>query len=302
MSDQTKSGKVRIDGALVTALIAAQFPQWADLTVRPIAQGGWDNRTFHLGERMIVRLPSASYYADQVAKEQQWLPILAPRLPLPIPVPLAMGAPSDDYPWPWSVYGWLEGQTASAGPITDHSQFAAALAKFLNALQRIDTTGGPPAGRHNFYRGGPLSTYDAETRQAIEVLGDRIDGEAATQVWAAALAATWTGPPVWVHGDVSAGNLLVRDGQLSAVIDFGCCCIGDPACDLAIAWTCLEGDSREAFRASLPLGPATWARGRGWTLWKALIVYAALPGANPLDAEKSQQIIDDLIAEHRRTP
>lgn len=300
MAAETTADKTRIDEALVTALIAAQFPQWADLRVRPVYRGGWDNRTFHLGETMIVRLPSASYYADQVAKEQQWLPRLAPHLPLPIPVPLAMGAPGEGYRWPWSVYAWLEGQTATAGPIADRSQFAADLAKFLTALQRIDTTGGPPAGRHNFYRGGPLLTYDAETRQAIELLGDRIDGEAATQVWDAALAATWTGPPVWVHGDVSPGNLLVQDGQLSAVIDFGCCSIGDPACDLAIAWNSLEGESREAFRAGLPLDPATWARGRGWTLWKAVIVYAALPGVKPLDAEKSQQIIDDLIAEHRR--
>lgn len=300
MSAENRPDKVRINETLVTALIAAQFPQWADLPVRPVAQGGWDNRTFHLGETMIVRLPSASYYAGQVAKEQQWLPRLAPHLPLPIPVPLAMGAPGEGYPWPWSVYAWLEGQTAAAGPIADRSQFAAALARFLTALQRVDTTGAPPPGRHNFYRGGSLSTYDAETRQAIEVLGDRIDGEAATLVWDAALAAAWTGQPVWVHGDVSPGNLLVQDGQLSAVIDFGCCSIGDPACDLAIAWNSLEGDSREAFRAGLPLDPATWARGRGWTLWKALIVYAALSGANPLDAEKSQQIIDDLIAEHRR--
>lgn len=300
MPAETKADKVRIDKGLVTALIAAQFPQWAHLPVEPVAQGGWDNRTFHLGDAMIVRLPSASYYADQVAKEQMWLPRLAPHLPLTIPVPLAMGAPGEGYPWPWSVYAWLEGETAAAGPIADRSQFAAALAQFLTALQRIDTTGGPPAGRHNFYRGGPLSTYDAETRQAIELLGDRIDGEAATQVWDAALAATWAGPPVWVHGDVSPGNLLVQQGQLSSVIDFGCCSIGDPACDLAIAWNSLEGESREAFRAGLPLDPATWARGRGWTLWKALIVFAALPGANPLDAEKSQQIIDDLIAEHRR--
>jgi aminoglycoside phosphotransferase (APT) family kinase protein len=117
-------------------------------------------------------------------------------------------------------------------------------------------------------------------------------------VWDTALAADWRGPPVWVHGDVTAGNLLVQGGRLSAVIDFGCCGVGDPACDLAVAWTYLEGEAREAFRAALPLDAETWARARGWTLWKALIVWAALPGANPLDAEKSARVVRDLLAEH----
>lgn len=301
MSGRTpQADKLKIDTALVGRLIAGQFPQWAHLPIQPVRPGGWDNRTFHLGDAMTVRLPSAAHYAKQVEKEQQWLPRLAPHLPLPIPTPLAMGAPAEGYPWSWSIYRWLNGGPASVVPIADRRLFATDLARFLTALQRIDAAGGPPAGRHNFYRGGPLATYDAETKQAIDALGDKIDGQAASQVWEAALAATWNGPPVWVHGDVAAGNLLVEDGRLSAVIDFGSSSIGDPACDLAIAWTFLEGDSREAFRGALPLDAATWARGRGWTLWKALIVSAALPGANPQDAGQSCRIIDDLIAEHRR--
>jgi len=289
---------VEIDAALAGRLVAAQFPQWAGLPIRPVAKGGWDNRTFHLGEHMAVRLPSHARYAAQVEKEQRWLPRLARDLPLPIPVALARGEPAEDYPWPWSVYGWLDGETASAGRIGDMPRIAADLAGFLAALQRIDATDGPIAGPHSFWRGGPLSTYDAETRTAIAALGDRIDARAVTAVWDAALAAAWDGLPVWVHGDVAAGNLLVRDGRLSAIIDFGCSCVGDPACDLAIAWTFFEGAAREAFRAALPLDPGTWARGRGWTLWKALIVYAELPGANPLDAKASARIIDDLVAEH----
>jgi aminoglycoside phosphotransferase (APT) family kinase protein len=291
---------VEIDAALAGRLVAAQFPQWAGLPIRPVAHGGWDNRTFHLGERMIVRLPSAGRYAAQVEKEHRWLPVLARGLPLPIPVPLARGEPAEDYPWPWSVYGWLDGETASAGRIDDKIRFATDLAVFLAALQRIDAVGGPTAGPHSFWRGGPLSTYDAETRAAIVTLGDRIDAEAVTAVWEAALDTLWMAAPVWVHGDVATGNLLVRDGQLSAVIDFGCCSVGDPACDLAIAWTFLEGEAREAFRAVLPLDPGTWARGRAWTLWKALIVHAALPGANPLNAKISGRIIEDLVAEHAR--
>jgi len=287
-----------IDAALVRRLIAAQFPRWADLPVRAVASQGWDNRTFRLGDELSARLPSHQRYVAAIEQEHAWLPRLAPHLPHPIPAPLAIGAPGDGYPWPWSVNRWLEGESALAGPIDDRREFAADLAAFLAALQAIDAADGPPAGPHSFWRGGPLATYDAETRQAIAALGDRIDGDGAAEVWDAALAATWAAPPVWVHGDVAPGNLLVHAGRLSAVIDFGQACVGDPACDLAIAWTFLEGDSRAAFRAGLPLDPATWARGRGWCLWKALIIFAGL-SANQAGAEESRRIAGDVIADHR---
>lgn len=263
-----------IDTALVKRLIASQFPQWADLPVRPVAVGGWDNRTFHLGDTMSVRLPSAEGYVLQVQKEQRWLPQLAPHLPLPIPVPLGLGVPGKGFPWLWSVYGWLEGETAAVERIGDLTEFAGDLAHFLNALYRIDTadTGDElRPGPHNFYRGGSLGAYDDETRQVLDALKDDIDTDAARAVWDEALATTWQGAPVWFHGDVASGNLLVREGRLSAVIDFGIMGVGDPACDLAIGWTLFEGESREVFRAALPFDVGTWARGRGWTLWKALI-------------------------------
>ena len=287
--------KVRIDASLVRLLIAAQFPQWAHLPIKPVELGGWDNRTFHLGEEMTVRLPSAAAYALQVEKEQRWLPRLAPHLPLPIPVPLAVGQPSAEYPWHWSVYRWLDGEIATIERIADLQQFARDLARFLLALYRIDPTGGPPPGPHNFFRGGPLTVYDGETRQAIVALDGAIDTDAATTIWEAALAATWRGAPVWVHGDVAAGNLLVEKGRLSAVIDFGSSGVGDPACDLAIAWTLFAGESRKAFRAALPLDDATWARSRGWTLWKALITVAALPGTNADAVIASRRILDDVL-------
>ena len=176
-----------IDVALVERLITAQFPQWADLQITPAVPQGWDNKTFRLGTEMSVRLPSAAPYAQQVEKEHRWLPELAPHLPLPIPVPLAKGAPAEGYPFNWSVYQWLEGETASTERIDDLIEFATTLADFLAALQRIDPAGGPPPGRHNFFRGGPLAVYDAETRQAIAALDGRIDTDAATAVWEAAL-------------------------------------------------------------------------------------------------------------------
>lgn len=294
------SERIEVEPETVAALVARQFPQWADLPVRRVAHSGWDNRTFRLGEDKLVRMPSAPWYRRQVAKEQEWLPKLAPHLPLPIPAPLAKGEPDETYPWDWSVYGWIEGETAAQGSINDRITFARDLAVFLKALHRADAMGGPEAGRHSFFRGGPLSTYDSETRDAVAKLGDRVDGAACLTLWDAALATNWEHAPVWVHGDYAAGNLLVRDGQLSAVIDFGSCSVGDPACDLAIAWTFLAGEDREAFRAALPLDPGTWTRGRAWTLWKALIVWAGQAGVNPAGAEESQRIVEDLLADQAR--
>ena len=284
-----------INNALVRRLVVAQFPQWKDLPVRAVARSGWDNRTFHLGEDMLVRLPSAARYAGQVEKERLWLPRLAPSLPLLIPTPLAMGQPVEGYPWKWSIYRWLEGETAASAHIADLREFATSLASFLVALQRIDPTGGPPAGPQNFHRGGSLAIYDAETRKAIAALKGRIDTDAVTKVWDEALATTWRSAPVWVHGDVSAGNLLVREGRLSAVIDFGQLGVGDPACDLAIAWTLFEGESRKAFRNMLPLDADTWTRSRAWALWKALIVSAGLTNTNAAEAAQPLRIISEVL-------
>ncbi len=288
-----------IDAALVRRLIATQFPQWADLPVKPVEAGGWDNRTFHLGAHMTVRLPSAAAYAPQVEKEHRWLPKLAPLLPLPIPIPLAQGTPAKGYPFSWSVYRWLDGETATAGRIPDLHRFATTLAEFLSVLYRIDPAGGPQPGPHNFFRGGPLTVYDGETRQAIAALEGKIDTDAASAVWEAALTAAWHGPPVWFHGDIAAGNLLVKNGRLSAVIDFGTSGVGDSSCDLTVAWTLFEGRSREAFRAALELDDATWARGRGWALWKGLITLAEHMNTSPLEAGKARRVIDEVLADHK---
>ncbi|MDX8517120.1 aminoglycoside phosphotransferase family protein [Mesorhizobium dulcispinae] len=293
------SPKIDIDTDLVRRLVDSQFPQWRHLPVNPVAFGGWDNRTFHLGDEMTVRLPSAAPYSLQVEKEHRWLPKLAPLLPLPIPVPLTMGKPADGYPWHWSVYRWIDGETAKTARIADLSAFATTLADFLIALKRIDPAGGPWPGQHNFYRGGPLTVYDDEARRAIATLEGEIDTQAATAVWEAALAADWRGPPVWFHGDVASGNLLVEDGRLIAVIDFGTSGVGDPSCDLAIAWTFFEGESRQAFRDRIAVDDATWARGRGWTLWKALITVAG-HDANQAEVERQRLVIDEVLADHQR--
>jgi aminoglycoside phosphotransferase (APT) family kinase protein len=291
---------LKIDNTLIHYLVESQFPQWKDLLIQPVASGGWDNRTFHLGEHMLVRLPSAADYAIQVEKEHQWLPKLAPFLPLSVPEPIVMGEPGNGYPWKWSIYRWIEGDAATTAPIDNLSNFATSLAQFLNALHCIDTTGGPLPGKHNFYRGGTLATYDAETRQAISILKDKIDTDVATEVWETALAGTWHGLPVWVHGDISLGNLLLQGGRLSAVIDFGGLAIGDPACDLAIAWTLFKSESRETFRKLIPLDLDIWARGRAWALWKALIIEAGLTESNAVEAAQPWRIIEEVLEDHKR--
>lgn len=280
--------KAVITPELVSRLLAAQFPQWARLPVAPVDLDGHDNTTFRLGDEFSVRLPSADAYVPQVEKEQRWLPFLAPHLPLPIPEPVGKGVPALGFPRPWSVYRWRSGEPATAERVHDETRFATELAAFLAALYAIDPTGGPAAGAHSFLRGGPLTVLDAGTRQAITTLAHELDADAATAVWEVALATVWERPGVWVHGDVTNSNLLVQDGRLCAVLDFGCSAVGDPACDLAIAWTYFHGESRRAFRRGLALDEGTWARGRGWALWKALITHAKVvrSGAQTEDAAR----------------
>jgi aminoglycoside phosphotransferase (APT) family kinase protein len=263
--------KAEITAALVASLVGEQFPKWADLDVQPVKFDGWDNTTFRLGEGLSVRLPSAEVYVPQVEKEHRWLPVLTPHLPFRIPSPVVRGHPGSGFPRPWSIYKWIDGEPANIGRIEDETAFASDLARFLLALHAIDAHDGPPAGEHSFYRGGPLSTYDAQSRESLQQLGGEIDCRAAAELWDAALASRWEHPPVWVHGDVAASNLLVAEGQLVGVIDFGCSAVGDPACDLVMAWTFFTDNSRATFRRGLPLDEATWTRARGWALWKALV-------------------------------
>ncbi len=264
-----------IDESLVRGLVARQFPRWADLPVRQVLPGGNDNRTFRLGDQYSVRLPSAPGYAAAVAKEQAWLPVIARTVPLPVPEVVAAGESDDTFPHRWSIYRWLPGETATDARVADRSAFAETLAGFLRALQTVDTEGAPRAGAHSFFRGANPAHYDDETREAVSRLGSAIDGDRALALWSQGLAAEWTGGPVWFHGDVSSGNLLVVDGALSAVVDFGTSGVGDPACDLYIAWTYLDGPSRRAFRTAMRVDDGMWARGRAWTLWKALITLAS---------------------------
>ncbi len=312
--DKPSVDKRSITPAVAARLVIEQFPEWAHLPVEPVALDGWDNTTFRLGDALSLRLPSAEMYVAEIEKEHHWLPILARHIALEIPEPVAVGEPNDEFPRPWSVYRWIGGDTATEESIASLTTFASELARFLRELHAIDTRDAPPPGMHNFFRGGPLDTWntlwpDTRTDKSIALLRDDIDARAATRVWEAALATTWDKAPVWVHGDVTGSNLLVRDGELRAVIDFGCSAVGDPACDLVMAWTFFTGDGREAFRGGLDLDDGTWARARGWALWKAVITLAQekLGGADADDAARRwgwrvgpRQVVDLVVADSGR--
>ncbi|QBR85398.1 aminoglycoside phosphotransferase family protein [Legionella israelensis] len=292
---------VNIHSDLVKQLILSQFPQWKDLPIKPVTLSGWDNRTYHLGDEMLVRLPSAESYAAQVDKEQTWLPKLALKLPLQIPKPLALGQPEFGYPFNWSVYEWIKGRSLAEVEV-DKQTLAKELADFLTHLYQIPAMEGPASGAHNFYRGGPLAVYDAETRQAIQILDTSIDAKKALKIWQIALAARWQNAPVWVHGDISPGNLIIRDEHLHAVIDFGLLSVGDPACDLVMAWNYFESKSRQGFKEAMALDNNTWHRARGWALWKALIIACGMSKTNAVEANRSHQIIEDIINEYQHSP
>jgi aminoglycoside phosphotransferase (APT) family kinase protein len=294
----TPPDRSTIDVSLARRLIDSQFPQWSDLPIAEVEVDGWDNRTFRLGSELTVRLPTGDWYANQVDKEQRWLPVLAPQLPLPIPIPAAKGEPDSGFPYPWSVYRWLDGELASRRRIRNLPSFATTLARFLNALRHVDATGGPAPGEHNFYRGGPLATYEDETLQAIEALGNEVHGDPVRRVWDDAMTTSWDREPVWFHGDVATGNLLVRDGRLAAVLDFGSSGVGDPACDMVIAWTFLSGSGRDRFRAELDVDAGTWSRGRGWALWKALITLVGHLERDAPQAATTRAEIDEILTDH----
>jgi aminoglycoside phosphotransferase (APT) family kinase protein len=286
-----------IDEALVRRLIAAQFPHWSPLPIELVVSSGTDNAMFRLGDELAVRLPRRQGATEQIEKEHRWLPRLAP-LPLEIPAPIALGQPSDDYPWRWSVYEWLIGESAITAAIDDERAAAIAIAGFITALQRIDPTGGPEPGSHNFGRGVPLAKRDRYVRAALASLERELDAALVAAAWERALdAAVWTNAPLWTHGDLAPGNLLVRNGCITGVIDFGGLAVGDPACDLMVAWNFLTGDARAAFKTTLNPDEATWARGRGWALSMSVIALPYYLKTNPVIVENSRRTIAAVLSD-----
>ena len=287
--------EIATDVALMRRLLAAQFPHWAELAIDPVVSYGTDHAIYRLGDHLAARLPRIGWATKQAAKEGKWLPKLAPHLPLAVPVQLAMGNPAEGYPFEWSIYEWLPGENAD-GTIDELDQAAVDLATFVKALRRIDATGAHPRPRGS--RGAPLAELDGEFRRALAELGDRIDGDATLRSWEESLnAPVWDGEEVWVHGDLLPGNLLFVDGRLSAVIDFGCLNVGDPACDLQPAWNVFAGDSRTRYRIELQVDDASWLRGRGWALCQAVVALPYYWDTNPGMIRQASQAVAQVLAD-----
>ena len=282
---------------LAHKLIVEQFPEYASLTIVDVEKQGHDNRTYRLGEHMLIRMPTAADYALKVPKEQELLPKLAKRLSVSIPAPIKMGKPSTGYPYPFSIYKWLPGKSINLLTLIDQEkeQLAFDLAKFLKELQAINDVEGPEPGQHNWWRGDHVSVYDKGTREQIAELAEIIDASKSLALWDQACATRWNKAPIWIHGDFAICNILMDSGKLSAVIDFGGAAVGDPACDLVIAWTYLSGKARETFISKMDMDPDTWLRARAWALWKATFELCQIVDKNSAEALFQKQIIDEVV-------
>jgi len=290
--------RFEITDSLVAELVATQFPECAELPLTRYDSAGTVNAIYRIGEILAVRLPLRPGQTAQFERDRRWLPFLRPSLPLSIPQPLGIGQPTEAYPSEWAVYRWLPGEPLTTAPVVDNVALARDLAGFIVALQALDPTDGPAPGAENYRRGAPLAQRDTSAREGIEALRGVIDRDVATEVWERALAAPeWDGPPTWFHGDLMPGNLLIEDGRLSAVIDFGSLGVGDPACDIIPAWLSLPASVRDDFRAALNVDPATWTRGRGWALWVCLVVLPYYRDTNPAFAGVLQRGIREVLAD-----
>jgi len=284
---------------LAHKLILEQFPEYSNLPITDVEKQGHDNRTYRLGEQMLIRMPTAADYALKVPKEQELLPGLAKRVSVSIPAPIKMGKPSADYPYPFSIYKWLSGKSINLLTLTDQEkeQLAFDMAKFLKELQAIMDIKGPEPGQHNWWRGDHVSIYDKGAREQIAELAEIIDAGQALALWDKANATRWNKQPIWIHGDFAMGNILMDGGKLSAVIDFGGAAVGDPACDLVIAWTYLSGKAREIFISEIEttMDSDTWLRARAWALWKATFELCQIVDKNSDEADLQKRIIDEVM-------
>jgi aminoglycoside phosphotransferase (APT) family kinase protein len=286
------TGEVDIDEALVTRLVTAQFPQLAGLPISAVPSTGTVNAIYRLGDHLCARLPRVASWAQDLAKEMNWLPKLAPWLSLRIPEPVAPGLPASGYPFPWAIYRWIDGQPYRDDRVDDERQAAADLAQFVTELRRIDSHGAPRAGRK------PLRELDTMTRAAIGVARGVIDSDAAAAAWTSALAAPeWKGTPVWIHADLLRPNLLVAYGRLCAVIDFGGIGVGDPAADVIAAWSVFSHIGRATFRDALAVDDGEWNRARGYALHQAALIIPYYAETNPGFVSLAKRTVEAVLAD-----
>lgn len=278
---------------IVQELIKTQFPMYADLLIEPVLSAGTENRIYRLGSTMAIRLPFTANASFNIDKEYRWLPQLAPYLPLAIPIPLFKGLPDKNYPWSWYIYNWIEGKHATTKNTNNLHQSAIDLGNFIVALQKINTTNAPISKR-----GCALNTIDDEFCTSLGLLNNVIDVSKAKKIWKRCLnIPSWSQAPAWIHGDLHPGNLLFNNGKLNAVIDFGIMGIGDPACDMMVAWTLFCADTRNTFRSTVNVDDATWIRGRGWALAFGVIALPYYQNTNPTLATIAHSTINEVLSE-----
>ena len=289
--------EITIDIPLVHSLLLEQHPDLAELPLTQVGEG-WDNAVFRLGDNLAVRLPRRSATAAMIEHEQRWLPELAPRLPLPVPTPVRIGRPGAGFAWPWSVVPWFAGTTSFSEPPEHPNAVAAALGAFIRALHQP----APPEAPLSPSRSIPLDARTARLHGHLDQLRGVVDRERVLALWdRLVVTPRWPGPRVWLHGDLHPGNLLIANGALAAVIDFGDVTAGDPATDLSVMWMLLPPEHRDALfnaagrsRAN-PADDQVWRRARGWALAIGVAVVALGQEGNPL-SEMGRRTIEAALA------
>lgn len=287
-----REDEIPIDTALARALLAEQFPQFAGEPITVVRSTGTVNALYRLGDDLCVRLTRVPEWADGLGRERIWLPALAPHITLAIPEPVAQGRPTEWYPYPWAIYRWVEGLPYADERISDERAAAIELATFIKQLRAVDVANAPRGGR------APLRELDAVTRIAIEQCGSLIDARRVSAIWTRAVQLTpWQGQPVWIHGDLLRPNLLVREGDIVAVLDFGGVGIGDPAFDIIPAWAVFNRPGRAAFRAALSVDGATWQRARAYALHQALLIIPYYVETNPEFVALALRTVEQILAD-----
>ena len=285
-------GEIDIDIALVKGLLTEQFPHLAEKPIAVVRSTGTVNAIYRLDKTLYIRLPRLEAWAESIDREWIWLPKLAPHISLNVPRPFARGKPSNGYPFSWAIYHWIEGAPYQDKLIRDERQAAYDLVNFILELRSVEMRGAPRGGRR------PLIELNAATRAAIESSRGVIDTQAASEAWAHSLEAPpWNGKPVWIHGDLLRSNLLVQDGQLCAVIDFGGVGTGDPAADVVPAWSVFNTVGREIFRGALDVDKDTWSRARGYALHQALMIIPYYPESNPEFVAMAKRTVNEVLAD-----
>lgn len=279
---------------LVKDLLLGQFPEWASDPIQIMQPEGTDNAMYRLGNNKLIRLPRTKGSSLNIEKEMTWLPKLEPSLPIPIPKIIGTGFPDKDYPFHWLICEWLDGLNPNQEGMLDEHMAAKDLGAFVKAMQHINPVNGPSCRR-----GKPLNTCDEEVKKSIPLLKELYDEKLISELWEfTSNVPLWEHDPVWIHGDLHSGNLLAKEKKIVGVVDWGLAGVGDPACDMMVAWTLLGQEGRKIFRSIVQPDDDTWHRGRGWALFLGIVGYPYYRITNPIFASIAKRALDQVTTNH----